>query len=310
MRILILLDQTLGTRKQEVENALLKIREDYTVATPVEWIYEVRDFSTIPWVSYQPGALGISFDVIEKDTQGIYLRDGEKWDNVIYVVAPANWKAEFIGGWNLGYPRHGYTIELVLAHTNPSILYKIFAMEIAHSWNDLCIQEINDNLLPTFGVTDFDNQVIHGVDPRYGKNVPPNAPMDGYYTDYNYRPMIEVAKAKLSLAYQIRKTRYNTGAFIFKRDLHYGMSGDDVIELQKRFAREGLATYAPTGFFGVLTKASSTAYQKKNNIFPQMGYVGPKTRLSLNKTSVVSTTTNNILAEADAILLSELAIWG
>lgn len=309
MRCLILLDILTVFRKQDIETQLLKIRDDYAPATPVEWTYEVRDFSHLQWVDYQPNSLGISFDKINSDTQAIYLRDGEKWDNIIYVIDPSNWRAEFIGGWNLGYPRHGYTVELVLAHTNPAILYKIFAMEIAHSWNDVCIQEINDNLLSTFGVWDFDNQVIHGVDTRYGVNVPPNAPMTGYYTDYNYRPMIAIAKDKLALAYQTRKDRFTNGTFKFTRDLFFGRSGDDVIELQRRFVREGLASFAPTGYFGNLSKASAIAYQKKYAIVPQEGYVGPKTRLSLNKVSVIPPVTSNVLVEPDAVLLSELALW-
>lgn len=309
MRLLILLDAATIPRKQAIENALLQIRDDYTPATPVTWEYETRDFSNIPWVEYQPGSLGISQDRINSDTQAIFLRDGEKWDNIIYVVDPSNWKAQNIGGWNLGPTRHGYCVELVIASFNPSWLHKIFAMEIAHSWNDECIQEINDNLLSTFGVWDFDNQVIHGVDPRYGQNVPPNAPMNGYYTNYDYRPMIIIAAAKLALAYKTRLDRYTTGTYKFKRDLFLGMSGDDVVELQKRFAREGVADYAPTGTFGPKTKASAIAYQIKSGIFPQAGYVGPKTRLKLNGDSGSLRPSTNIMAESDAILLSELAMW-
>jgi hypothetical protein len=181
-------------------------------------------------------------------------------------------------------------------------------MEIAHSWNDICIQEINDNLLSTFGVWDFDNQVIHGVDTRYGQNVPPNAPMTGYYTDYNYRPMIAIAKVKLALAYKTRKDRFEHTAYKFGRDLYYGKSGSDVIELQRRFKREGLATYEPTGYFGNLTKASAIAYQKLHNITPSLGFVGPKTRLVLNGSSVTPTPKAPD-AEVEAILLSELAMW-
>lgn len=305
MRLLILLDSATLPRKQEIENALIRIRDDYAPATPVTWEYEVRDFSNLTWVDYLPGAQGISWDIISRDTQAIFLRDGEKWDNIIYVVDPSHWLPQKFGGWNLGAPWHGYSIEIVKAFQN-DWLYKAFAMEIAHSWNAVCIQENNDNLLSTFGVWDFGNQVIHGVDPRYGINVPPNAPMTGYYTDYNYRPMIAIAKDKLTLAYKTRLDRYTNGTYKFKRDLYFGMSGDDVIELQKRFAREGVATYKPTGLFWTLTKDSAIAYQKKNNIFPQVGYVGIKTRTSLNKVAVVSPVTSNVIVEPDALLISEL----
>ncbi len=308
MRSLILLDSATVPRKQDVEVALGKIRDDYAPATPVTWAYEVKDFSSLKWIDYLPGALGVSYDTINSITQELYKRDGEKWDNVIFVIDPMNWKAPNIGGWNLGYPRHGYSVQLILASLSPVWLYKIFAMEIAHSWNDLCIQEISDNLLSTFNVRDFANQVIHGVDSRYGVDVPPNAPMTGYYTDYNYRPMIAIAKEKLALAYSTRIQRYETGTYKFRRDLYIGISGDDVIELQKRFAREGVASYAPTGYFGEKTKASAIAYQKKNGILPQLGFVGTKTRAVLNGGIVVVPTPSNVLPEAEAILLSELAM--
>lgn len=290
----------------DINDALSKIRDDYAVCTPVDWTFEICDLSSVPWIAYQPDALGISFDVINADTQRIYLRDGEKWDNILYVVSPENWKAPNVGGWNLGTPRHGYSVEIINASTNPDWLHKIFAMEIAHSWNDMCMQELGDNLLSTFGVTDFDNQVIHGVDTRYGLNVPPNAPMTGYYTTYEYKPMIAIVKDTLGKMYKMRKTRYETNAYQFKRDLYLGLSGDDVIELQKRFAREGLATYDPTGYFGKLTKASAIAYQTKHGITPAEGYVGPKTRLSLNKTPIVTVNTPSH-AEPEALLFSELS---
>lgn len=308
MRILILLDATVLSRKQEVENALLKIREDYIPATPVTWEYQLKDLTNVPWVEYLPNALGISFDIVNKDVQDIYTRDGEKWDNIIYVVDRSNWKAPNIGGWNLGYPRKGYTVQIVLATENTEWLYKIFAMEIAHSWNDVCIQEINDNLLFIFDVKDFDNQVIHGVDPRYGKNVPPNAPMSGYYSDYNYRPMIAIAKDKLKIAYLVRKLRYENNTYFFKRDLYFGMSGDAVTELQKRFVREGLAVYTPTGYFGEKTRASAIAYQKRNGILPPAGFVGPKTRAILNKGMTPANPTS-VYAEIEPLLLSEVTMW-
>jgi hypothetical protein len=311
MRTLVLLDSATVPQKQAVEAALVRIRDDYAPATPVTWEYEVRDFSNLPWVDYQPGAKGVSFDTVNLHTQAIFLRDGEKWDNVIYVIDRSHWQAPNIGGWNLGSTHHGYCVELVLAMVDkPDWLYKTFAMEIAHSWNDECMQEINDPLLTTFGVSDFDNQVVHGVDTRYGVNVPPNAPMTGYYTDYNYRPMIAICKDKLALAYKTRLDRFTNGAYkFFRRNLYLGLSGDDVVELQRRFAREGVAAYKPTGYFGPLTKASAVAYQLKKSIKPAAGFVGEITRLALNGTASPTQPPSGAPAEADAVLLSELAIW-
>jgi hypothetical protein len=81
MRLLILLDKDTTARKQEVENALLKIKDDYATGNvPVTWEYELRDFSQLTWVEYLPQSLGISYDIVNKDIAAIYLRDGEKWD--------------------------------------------------------------------------------------------------------------------------------------------------------------------------------------------------------------------------------------
>ncbi len=71
-------------------------------------------------------------------------------------------------------------------------------------------------------------------------------------------------------------------SFTFNTNLHLGMSGTDVLELQKRMVLEKCATYMPTGWFGPLTLLSVIKYQLKNNIAPAFGYVGPLTRASLN----------------------------
>jgi len=76
--------------------------------------------------------------------------------------------------------------------------------------------------------------------------------------------------------------------YVFKIDLKRGMSGYDVLQLQKRMVKEGTATYSPDGNFGPRTERSVKDYQIKKNITPVSGIVGPKTRASLNGTSVVS----------------------
>ena len=279
MRILVLYDKSIPNRKPDVDNALGRIMNDYVKSTPVSWSYEDRDFSELRWVEYQPTFYGIAWDIINKDAFAI---PKDKYDQIIYLVSEENWKAPGIGGWNLGTPINGFQVEIVRIYTNnPEALYKTFAMEIAHSWNDVCMQEIGDNLLSTFAVTDFDNQVIHGNDPRYGKLRP-----DGnYFTDYDYAPTIAMAKDKLKTAYALRKIRYeNPPVFKFTKDLYIGMRNNDVLELQKRFVKDGFATYTPTGYFGTLTLASARAYQIKHGITPAWGYVGPKTRAVLNGT--------------------------
>lgn len=71
--------------------------------------------------------------------------------------------------------------------------------------------------------------------------------------------------------------------FRFTTVLWRGMSGDDVVELQKILIAQGfLNTSEPTGFFGLLTEAAVKAYQNAHGIEP-IGIVGPLTRAALNK---------------------------
>ncbi|MEK9208093.1 MAG: peptidoglycan-binding domain-containing protein [Patescibacteria group bacterium] len=281
MRILILLDKKILDRKADVNVALERIKSDYQDATPVSWEYSERDFDNLRWVEYMSDSLGIAWDIVYKDMNVIPV---DKYDDVIYVVSEENWKAVGFGGWSLGSPINGFQVQLVRIYVNnPDWLYKTFAMEIAHSWNDLTIQELEDNLLSTFGVFSFDNQVIHGADKRYGVNVPDNPDLNAYYTNYDYRPMIAIVKDKLKLAYEKRLTRYtNPIQFKFTKNLYFGIRNNDVLELQKRFVKEGLATYTPTGYFGRLTLASAKAYQIRHAITPAYGFVGIKTRTVLN----------------------------
>lgn len=72
----------------------------------------------------------------------------------------------------------------------------------------------------------------------------------------------------------------------WSRDLSKGMTGDDVLALQKFLNAQGY-TLAKTGpgsygnettFFGILTKNALSNFQKANKIYPPIGYFGPKTK--------------------------------
>jgi len=65
----------------------------------------------------------------------------------------------------------------------------------------------------------------------------------------------------------------------FARDLFIGRSGDDVSWLQTCLKLEGFAhDYEPLGYFGQKTLRDVINLQKKYNLEPAWGYVGPKTR--------------------------------
>ena len=70
-----------------------------------------------------------------------------------------------------------------------------------------------------------------------------------------------------------------TGKFLFLKDLQFGMTDPDVVQLQIRL---GFSHAYQTGYFGNLTKAAVIAYQKANNITLAIGYVGQITRAKLN----------------------------
>ncbi|MBC7836278.1 polysaccharide deacetylase family protein [Acetobacteraceae bacterium] len=69
--------------------------------------------------------------------------------------------------------------------------------------------------------------------------------------------------------------------FLFTQTLMVGSSGNEVTELQKRLATQGVYSGPITGYFGPLTKAGVVAYQTKNAL-PAVGIVGPLTRAKLN----------------------------
>jgi hypothetical protein len=72
--------------------------------------------------------------------------------------------------------------------------------------------------------------------------------------------------------------------FRFTKNLKYGMTDSDVMELQKRLIAEKFLTLdAPTNYFGPLTFAAVKKYQTAHGIVPVLGFVGPLTRAELNK---------------------------
>lgn len=67
--------------------------------------------------------------------------------------------------------------------------------------------------------------------------------------------------------------------FVFTKNLWYGQTGKDVLELQKRL---GMDYSTGPGIFGPRTLAAVVKYQLANKIYPPFGFVGPITRARLN----------------------------
>ena len=82
-----------------------------------------------------------------------------------------------------------------------------------------------------------------------------------------------------ALQNQIKQLQKSTISISLTRDLSIGSKGDDVGQLQKFLINQGVYPEARiSGYFGPLTKNAVIRFQKKYEIFPQIGYVGPKTR--------------------------------
>ena len=62
-------------------------------------------------------------------------------------------------------------------------------------------------------------------------------------------------------------------AFAFSFDLKQGMSGNEIIQLQKILTADGSYTGPVTGYFGPLTLSAVKVYQVKNNL-PSTGFDG------------------------------------
>ena len=80
-----------------------------------------------------------------------------------------------------------------------------------------------------------------------------------------------------------RRARPAAHPYRFRRDLGYGMTGSDVRALQLRLRAERMyPTKGPfSDYFGSITLAAVKRYQRAHHI-PATGFVGPKTRASLN----------------------------
>lgn len=77
-------------------------------------------------------------------------------------------------------------------------------------------------------------------------------------------------------------------------NLEIGMTGNEVLKLQKFLATKGWLTTAPTGSFDFETKKAVIAYQLTNTIEPSTGYVGPLTRELINSQMISGSVTPTI----------------
>lgn len=205
MRILILKDSLITDIKRS-DAALERIKKDYVGITPVSWQYQDRNFDNLEWELYNAVDLGLKKSYITAQTKIIWDTYNEEFDHVIFLIHPDYWKdgGQAIGGWNMGLFYNHYQVQLCKQSKNDEWLYKIYAMEIIHSMNDFAMGELGENFTKIGGVRDFDNDMVHGLDPRWGI-----LQKDGtFFTDYQYRPLIEFFGNYIRAFYDKRRVRY------------------------------------------------------------------------------------------------------
>lgn len=106
------------------------------------------------------------------------------------------------------------------------------------------------------------------------------SPADGYYG-----PATRAAVAANAGA----QPPATTSVSAFTRDLYYGISGQDVLALQKLLNVHGFtvaasgpgSSGAETTYFGPATQAAVIRFQVAHSVTPAVGYVGPLTRAAL-----------------------------
>jgi len=138
-----------------------------------------------------------------------------------------------------------------------------------------------------------------------------NSPAGGPQTGHSIIPGLAVAGtgAGTGIGTGVGSGTGSTGgevlgaaAYNFARNFGFGARGADVDALQQALIDGGfLKITAPTGYFGVLTRAAVIAFQAKYGI-AQIGVVGPVTRAQLNKGATPAGTSSITEPQVQALL--------
>src|SRR3989344_2612314 len=138
-----------------------------------------------------------------------------------------------------------------------------------------------------------------------------NSPAGGPQTGHSIIPGLAVAGtgAGTGIGTGVGSGTGSTGgevlgaaAYNFARNFGFGARGADVDALQQALIDGGfLKITAPTGYFGVLTRAAGIAFQAKYGI-AQIGVVGPVTRAQLNKGATPAGTSSITEPQVQALL--------
>ena len=157
------------------------LRGDFEIATQGavshSWIDGKRfDYATMVWQRYGPYsngtyAWGPNFDWVKNLLQGFVIPENAL--NVELVIHNKNWKIDEdnngrVWGYNLGMFFGDRQVQVVRSREEQgaSVLLKTISMELAHAFDNFA-DKVNINLEQLFDVVSWDEDVIHGRDPRY-----------------------------------------------------------------------------------------------------------------------------------------------
>lgn len=197
-RLYIVADEKLRNRIETFDQAFELLRKDYEVVEGLtlyrylEW----QSFENVGWEDYwgDGESFGLDRAWIALQNKRIRKQSGEEFASVVYLVDPSNWKAQGIGGWNLGRFFSGMSAQIAKGYNTVRSTHLVLSMEVAHALNEQVYRELGIRLKDVFGVKDWDYEIVHGEHPDY--------------TAFQYQPVFKRIADLLLRTFQKREARF------------------------------------------------------------------------------------------------------
>lgn len=205
--------------------------------------------------------------------------EGSKF-KVPYVAFHINGKKE-IGFMNIGStssPQVSASGGASFIEDFGSDVYKVILIPVNHSK----VSGFGDN--DPESSFNFNIQVVSEVPKIIPTPIP--SPTPSVTADQSVRMILDQIRSLQEQISGLQNQQNSRPALPFSltRNLFTGSTGDDVRWLQEFLIGEGVYPEARiTGYFGSLTRSAAIRFQQKHGIFPQIGYVGVKTRAKIGQ---------------------------
>lgn len=178
LKILVLIDSLLAS-SSALRVALEDQRRNFLESTQgrvtTEVTYQERPMGDVLWQPlgdyFHPSISWLTS--MGEDWQRWY---GDQYDFIQLVLDDSHWNKEnknnLVWGWNMGisYPASepNYQVEIIRGSAGTGWIgfKRTFDMELVHAFDQLAAEK-GHNLNNLFDVPDFDEDVVHGRDPRY-----------------------------------------------------------------------------------------------------------------------------------------------